>query len=207
MSLDLYDVRMGLHALLVHEWAQKGLHSVHKSWLHHDGEMPFNHPDWFIVVAVLPTGQISNHYHRVYWELFHCVEVPKALFQFDGHDTGDVIQRMKDHLRDLTKKDDAHPAAVYQFRDITKPPTPTPDPLQKLRIVTESLVRIIFSNYPFVNGIYPLVHAGETMVFWRVSGGAVYSGQIVKKDDDYQGFVAYHVECVLKCPPFGEYGR
>lgn len=114
---------------------------------------------------------------------------------------------MKDHLRDLTKKDDAQPAAVYQFRDTTKPPTPTSNPLQKLRIVTESLVYIVLWENPFTKGIYPLVHAGESMVFWRVSGGAVYSGQIVRKDDDYQGFVAYHVECVQKCPPFEEYGK
>lgn len=207
MSLELYDVRMGLHALLVHEWAQKRLHDVHKSWRHHDGTIPFNDPDYFIVVAMLPTGQISNHYPRKHWDLFHCVETPKALFPFDGHDTSDVIERMVNHLRALPKMGDIPPATLYQFREVTKRIESPSIPPQKLRIVTESLVRIISSEQPYMTGVYRLVHAGDSMVFWRGPDDAVYSGMIIKKIDDFWGLVAYHVECVLQCPPFEEYGK
>jgi len=103
--------------------------------------------------------------------------------------------------------DEIPPATLYQFREVTKKVESSQTPPQKLRIVTESLVRIIFSKQPFMSGIYPLVHAGESMVFWRVPDDTVYSGMIIRKDDDYHGLVAYYVECVLKCPPFEEYGK
>ena len=42
---------------------------VHKSKRHHDGEECFG-GGWFIVMANLPTGQISNHYELKDWDLF-----------------------------------------------------------------------------------------------------------------------------------------
>ncbi len=114
---ELYEFRKVYNAALFNEWAtnyiqvtevkKKGedfvykkleptevRYNVHKSWKHFDGELCFG-GGWFIVVAVLPTGQISNHYKAEDWDLFKIPEVEKALFEFDGHTPQDVINRLK----------------------------------------------------------------------------------------------------------------
>ena len=110
---ELYTFRKVYNAVLFNEWASdwrrnKELreagkmigkwtttkHDVHKSWRHHDGELCFG-GDWFIVVAVLPTGQISNHYHKDDWELFKLPIFDKAKYEFDGHTSNGVINRLK----------------------------------------------------------------------------------------------------------------
>lgn len=58
---ELYEFRKVYNATLFNEWAKQGVYEVHKSWKHHNGELCFG-GGWFIVVATLPTGQISNHY-------------------------------------------------------------------------------------------------------------------------------------------------
>lgn len=98
-SATAYALRMCYHALIVREWASQQQYSVHKSWRHYNGENCFDNPDWFIVVAILPTGQISNHYHRMYWDLFHCPETPTALYPYDDHQASDVFARIVDYLR------------------------------------------------------------------------------------------------------------
>jgi hypothetical protein len=101
---ELYEIRKAYNIALFNEWGRKGLvpnpngsyhhkYYVHKSWKHHDGELCFG-GGWFIVVAVLPTGQISNHYKAEDWDLFNIPETEKALFEFDGHTTQDVIDRL-----------------------------------------------------------------------------------------------------------------
>lgn len=109
---ELYEFRKMYNALLFNEWAERGdclihdkynihhrvKHSVHKSWKHYDGEIPFNDPDWFIVSAMLSTGLITNHYHKDDWNLFKVPHVEKALFEYDGHTSADVLQRMKKHI-------------------------------------------------------------------------------------------------------------
>lgn len=92
---ELYRFRMVYHALIVNEWAKQGVYDVHKSFYHHDGERCFNDENWFIVVAILPTGQVSNHYHRDYWALFRCPEVPIAKYAWDGHTSTDVCDRLE----------------------------------------------------------------------------------------------------------------
>lgn len=91
---ELYEFRKAYNAALFNEWAASGKHHVHKSWRHHDGELCFG-GGWFIVVAVLPTGQISNHYEAKDWDLFAVPETERALFMFDGHTGADVIARLK----------------------------------------------------------------------------------------------------------------
>jgi hypothetical protein len=91
---ELYDFRKAYNAALFNEWAAGGKCSVHKSWCHHDGELCFG-GGWFIVVAVLPDGQISNHYEAKDWDLFAVPEAERALFEFDGHTGADVIHRLK----------------------------------------------------------------------------------------------------------------
>lgn len=117
---ELYEFRKIYNAALFNEWAEdclktramfggienphpeikqvlknlKPKYDVHKSWKHHDGELCFG-GGWFIVVAVLPMGQISNHYKAEDWDLFKIPEVDKAKYEFDGHTSQDVVNRIK----------------------------------------------------------------------------------------------------------------
>jgi hypothetical protein len=90
---ELYEFRKTYNAALFNEWAIKEEFFVHKSWKHHDGELCFD-GGWFIVVAMLPSGQISNHYEAKDWDLFRIPERPTAMFEFDGHTGEDVINRI-----------------------------------------------------------------------------------------------------------------
>ena len=94
---ELYEFRKAYNAALFNEWAAGGKCSVHKSWRHHDGELCFG-GGWFIVVAVLPAGQISNHYEAKDWDLFAVPEAESALFEFDGHSGFDVVARLKAYI-------------------------------------------------------------------------------------------------------------
>ena len=91
---ELYEFRKAYNVALFNEWGATGKCHTHKSWRHHDGELCFG-GGWFIVVAVLPQGQISNHYEAKDWDLFTVPEVEKALFEFDGHTGADVVERLK----------------------------------------------------------------------------------------------------------------
>lgn len=116
---ELYEFRKAYNALLFNEWATepfslkqlreghnitfndnqqfKPKYDVHKSWRHNDGELCFG-GGWFIVVAMLPSGQITNHYKAEYWDLFQIPEVDKAKYEFDGHTPADTLERMKQLL-------------------------------------------------------------------------------------------------------------
>lgn len=115
---ELYEFRKMYNAALFNEWATEAYYdkqarkghndtmgdnqkfrpkyNVHKSWKHHDGELCFG-GGWFVVVAILPTGQITNHYRAEDWGLFKIPETEKALFEFDNHTGKDVLERLK-HL-------------------------------------------------------------------------------------------------------------
>jgi hypothetical protein len=90
---ELYDFRKAYNAAFFNELHANNKCSVHKSWRHHDNELCFG-GGWFIVVAVLPTGQISNHYEAKDWNLFAIPETEKALVEFDGHTGKDVVERL-----------------------------------------------------------------------------------------------------------------
>jgi hypothetical protein len=92
---ELYEFRKIYNASLFNEWAKFDIpkYNVHKSIRHFDGEYCFG-GGWFIVVAVLPNGQISNHYELKDWDLFKIPAKDKALFEFDGHTSKDVIDRL-----------------------------------------------------------------------------------------------------------------
>jgi hypothetical protein len=100
---ELYEFRKAYNVALFNEWASSGKCSVHKSWRHNDGELCFG-GGWFIVVAVLPQGQISNHYEAKDWELFAVPQTERALFEFDGHAGSDVIERLKDYTTPPQRK-------------------------------------------------------------------------------------------------------
>ena len=93
---ELYEFRKMYNAILFNEWAKYDIvqYDVHKSKKHFDGEDCFG-GGWFIVVAILPTGQISNHYKIEDWDLFKIPETSKAKYEFDGHTPEDVLNRLK----------------------------------------------------------------------------------------------------------------
>lgn len=106
---ELYSIRLAYNVALFNEWGRQHRpdksgrmylsipvpkHDVHKSQRHHDGELCFG-GGWFIVVANLPSGQISNHYEMKHWDLFRVPAVEKAKYEWDGHTSEDVINRLK----------------------------------------------------------------------------------------------------------------
>ena len=91
---ELYYYRMLYNAafsnLLPKEW-------VHKSKRHHTGEECFG-GGWFIVMANLPTGQISNHYEMKDWDLFKVPEKEIA-DEWDGHTPQEAAKRLYEYLQ------------------------------------------------------------------------------------------------------------
>ncbi len=99
---ELYDFRKVYNAALFNEWASKQdqfkhqvKYDVHKSIRHYDGEFCFG-GGWFIVIAMLPTGQISNHYEMKDWDLFKIPATETAKYEYDGHTAKDVLKRLKE---------------------------------------------------------------------------------------------------------------
>lgn len=94
---ELYEYRLLYNAALFNEFAKQGMYDVHKSKRHSDGEIPFGDPNWFIVMAELPTGQVSNHYEMKDWDKF---QVPEKEFsnKWDGHSPKDVVERLTKFL-------------------------------------------------------------------------------------------------------------
>lgn len=94
---ELYEYRLLYNAAFFNELARRGVCDVHKSKRHSDGKIPFENPNWFIVVAELPTGQISNHYEMKDWDLF---QVPEKDISnvWDGHGSRDVAKRIRKYL-------------------------------------------------------------------------------------------------------------
>ena len=90
---ELYEYRLLYNAALFNEFAKQGLYDVHKSRKHSDGEHPFGDSNWFIVMAELPTGQISNHYEMKDWNKFQIPEKPLAN-KWDEHSPRDVADRL-----------------------------------------------------------------------------------------------------------------
>ena len=98
---ELYYYRMLYNAaffnLLPKDW-------VHKSKKHHTGEECFG-GGWFIVMANLPTGQISNHYELKDWDLFRVPEKEIA-DEWDGHTPQEAAERLHEYLQQEQQKVD-----------------------------------------------------------------------------------------------------
>lgn len=97
---ELYEFRKVFNAALFNEWSRQGKYNVHKSKKHSDGELCFG-GGWFIVMATLPTGQISNHYKMKDWDLFDCDQRELA-DKWDGHTAQDVLKRLRSLKREDT---------------------------------------------------------------------------------------------------------
>lgn len=96
---ELYQFRMYYNAAFFNEYVKAHPDKVVKSKRHHDGELCFG-GGWFIVMASLPSGQISNHYRDSDWKLFDVPEVERAP-EWDGHTPKMVLDRL---YRFLTTK-------------------------------------------------------------------------------------------------------
>lgn len=94
---ELYEFRKIYNALLFNEWAKTNNIEVYKSKKHSDGEICFG-GGWFIVVAILPTGQITNHYELKDWDLFKIEEYDKVKDKYDGHTPQDTVVRILDFI-------------------------------------------------------------------------------------------------------------
>lgn len=70
---------------------------VSKSKRHYSGEECFN-GEYFIVTAMLPTGQISNHYPIKYWDIFRIPEYEKSPVEWDGHTPEQAAERLEEYL-------------------------------------------------------------------------------------------------------------
>lgn len=92
---ELYEFRKMYHALAINNWAKEGLYDVHKSKHHSDGTLCFG-GGWFVVMAILPGGQISNHYKMEDWDLFQCPEELIVKQAYDGHTAKDVLKRIEE---------------------------------------------------------------------------------------------------------------
>ena len=93
---ELYDYRMLYNAALFNLLPKE---IVHKSKKHHDGQECFG--GWgFIVMAELPTGQISNHYAMEYWDLFKIPEKEIA-DEWDGHTPKEAAERLKKYIESM----------------------------------------------------------------------------------------------------------
>lgn len=71
---------------------------IEKSYFEHDGSKCFGKDDYFVVTCVLPTGQISNHYHGYYWHIFQIPAVDRAI-KWDGHTPAQAAERLEKYLR------------------------------------------------------------------------------------------------------------
>lgn len=84
----LYEQRMILFAALVKAYKGKAW----KSYRHEDGEWCFG-GGWFIVGIDTPEGSYTYHYENKYWDMFDCIDLPRAK-HWDGHTEADAETRL-----------------------------------------------------------------------------------------------------------------
>lgn len=84
----LYEQRMILFAALAKAYKEKAW----KSYRHEDGEYCFG-GGWFIVGIDTPEGSYTYHYENKYWDMFDCVDLPRAK-HWDGHTEADAETRL-----------------------------------------------------------------------------------------------------------------
>ena len=92
---ELYEYRMLYNAAWINLSAQHNEFPVVKSWRHSDGELCFG-GGWFVVVATLPTGQVSNHYKAEHWDKFLVPEGEPP--EYDGHTPAEAADRLRRYV-------------------------------------------------------------------------------------------------------------
>ena len=92
---ELYEYRMLYNAAWLNLSVQHNEFPVVKSWRHSDGELCFG-GGWFVVVATLPTGQVSNHYEAEHWDKFLVPEGGPP--EYDGHTPAEAADRLRRYV-------------------------------------------------------------------------------------------------------------
>ena len=154
---ELDRFRMLYNAGLFNEWARQGKYDVHRSTV----------GGWFVVVAQLPTGQISNHYELVYWDLFNEVPtVDKANHPWDGHTSKDVETRMIDYLLLGESRTSAGIAAQREYRSLVeRRKEDTPEAIGILRrLLANSNHSLFMEEMEFLIGFREALESGESVV-------------------------------------------
>lgn len=94
---ELYEYRMLYNAAFFNKLTASGV-KVCKSRKHSDGQECFG-GGWFVVMAELPTGQVSNHYQDKDWHLFKVLELERA-WEYDGHTSEEAAGRLLGYILD-----------------------------------------------------------------------------------------------------------
>ena len=84
----LYEQRMLLFAALVKAYKDRSW----KSYRHENGEWCFG-GGWFVVGIDTPEGSYTYHYENKYWDMFDCIDLPRAK-HWDGHTEADAEIRL-----------------------------------------------------------------------------------------------------------------
>ena len=98
---ELYEFRKLYNAIIFNDWGthlDSPMYEVHKSKKHNDGELCFG-GGWFIVMAHLPDGDISNHYEMKDWDLFWGVTEREKADKWNGHTSKDVLKTLKKYIK------------------------------------------------------------------------------------------------------------
>ena len=152
---ELYEYRLLYNAAFFNELAEQGVYDVHKSKKESDGKSPFNNENMFVVMAELPTGQISNHYEMKYWNLFN-VPIKDKANVWDNHTSKDVCERIRKYLfkypktysaclNILDNNGNSQVCIGYRSDDLSK--------LQKLLICRDAYIKLDNTNRPCIYGI------------------------------------------------------
>ena len=167
---ELYYYRMLYNAaffnLLPKEW-------VHKSKRHHTGEECFG-GGWFIVMANLPTGQISNHYELKDWDLF---QVPEKEFadEWDGHTPQEAAERIYKYLqqeqqyKESLNESQQEVVNIVTERMLKEGPIPTLKGKQKAEFEKE------FNRFKQITGMinFPAhMEVYKRVILWFMAWGA-----------------------------------
>lgn len=177
---ELYHYRMLYNAaffnLLPKEW-------VHKSKKHHDGEECFG-GGWFIVMANLPTGQISNHYELKDWDLFQIPEKEKA-DEWDGHTPQEAAERLYKYLQEKqgekTPSDKSEPK--FKVGDYVR--AISSGNIFKILSVNDGLYHVLC--YDGVEANYP-IEVEKDLVYWTIrdaKDGDVLVAEIDEEPNDF----------------------
>ncbi len=174
---ELYEYRMLYNAALFNEFAKQGLYDVHKSRKHSDGEYPFGDSNWFIVMAELPTGQISNHYEMKDWDKFQIPEKPLAN-KWDEHSPRDVAER----LTSFTTPKKEYPKTYCECKDI-------------LGLCDIDDTERGYYKTDLIDKLQMLLICRDA--YWKIAGEEMGLGKPWVPDNDYNSPPKYIISCYI----------
>ena len=152
---ELYEYRLLYNAAFFNELAEQGLYDVHKSKKESDGKSPFNNENMFVVMAELPTGQISNHYEMKHWNLFN-VPIKDKANVWDNHTSKDVCERIRKYLFKYPKtySDCLDILKIFGYNQVCNGYRSEDfSRLQKLLICRDAYVKLDNTNRPCIYNI------------------------------------------------------